>query len=281
MQKTIQNNQSLVWVAICFLTFIVSTSASAYIPELSFILKKASQTTGSQIVKIEQEVIFKIGEEEAKVDETWLIEGDRNLKLTANGRNFFKENIKINHLYNGKNKTSLNGKNKNSSTITSDFYQRYLFARAKDSFLNYLKELNILEAVRLSRADGVVTYLIGAPSVQNLNPHIWIGQEDFIVRKIRTPSGSVVELNDIAFYPKDIGIAKSHLVSWPSLNEQINKTSNFKPLQVKVRIKKIDLAFKGDISLFYPQNLQDPTEVTFLNKTPMTELITEFYQRFR
>lgn len=250
-------------------------SAQAYIPEIPFILKKATSTTGRKLIQIEQEVTFKLGEEEAKVDETWLIEGDKNLKLTAVGKNLFKENIKLQYLYNGKNRTYLNGKNRTVSAISPDFFERYLFIRSKDSFLGYLKELNIpaqdKSALRLSRADGVISFLLGQPSDQNLNPHIWIGQDDFVIRKIRTPSATEINLNQITNFPNDIYIAKSQTITWP----------REAPVTVQIKIKKIDLNASGSITSFYPQNLDTPSEMTFANRTPITSLIEEFYTRFR
>jgi hypothetical protein len=257
------------------LVLIQSALAQAYVPEIPFILKKASSTTGRKMIQIEQEVTFKVGEEEAKVDETWLIEGDKNLKLVAVGKNLFKDNIKLNYLYNGKNKTFLTGKNKNVSTVSHDFFQRYLFIRSQASFAGYLKDLNIPSQdqsnVKLSRADGVITYLIGQPSEQNLNPQIWIGQDDFVVRKIRTPSAAEITLNQISSFPHDTFVAKSQTITW----------QNSQPITVQIRTKKIDVNAGGSISSFYPQNLDVPSEMTFANKTPLTAVIEEFYSRFR
>ncbi|MBC7457109.1 MAG: hypothetical protein H7235_02440 [Bdellovibrionaceae bacterium] len=257
------------------LVLIQSSLTLAYVPEIPFILKKTSGTTGRKIVQIEQEVTFKVGEEEAKVDEIWLIEGDKNLKLTAVGKNLYKDNIKLNYLYNGKNKTFLIGKNKNISPVNIDFFQRYLFIRSQNSFMSYLKELNIpahdKSNVKLSRADGVISFLIGQPSEQNLNPQVWIGQDDFVVRKIRTPSAAEITLSQIASLPKDIYIAKAQTITWQTTQ----------PVTVQIRIKKIDVDAGGSITAFYPQNLDTPSEMTFSNKTPLTAVIEEFYSRFR
>lgn len=262
-------------VAVFMFLNMISTISVAYIPDLSFVLKKASKSTGSKIVKIEQEVIFKIGAEEARVDETWIIEGDRNLRLVAQGKNLFKDNIKLNYLYNGKNKTHIKGKNKITSIIGADFYQRYLFTRAKDSFLGYLKELNIPEEVKLSRADGVPSFLIGHPSETVVNPQIWIGQDDFVIRKIRTPSNSEILLGEVAAFPSDVGIARTQTVTWSSANDPLKKHIVF------IKIKKIDLNNNTPFSTFYPQNLEIPSELTFVNQTEITQEIEEFYSRFR
>ena len=267
--KSLQNK------TIVCLILIQSALVQAYVPEISFVLKKASGTTGRKIIQIEQEVTFKVGEEEAKVDETWLIEGDKNLKLTAVGKNFYKDGIKLNYLYNGKNKTFLIGKNKIVNPVSLDFFQRYLFIRSQNSFMNYLKDLNIpakdSSNIKLSRADGVISFLIGQPSEQNLNPQVWIGQDDFVIRKIRSPSAAEISLSQITSFPKDIFIAKSQTITW----------QNTEPVSVQIKIKKIDMNAGGSITAFYPQNLDLPSEITFANKTPLTAVIEEFYSRFR
>lgn len=268
-------NKTIV-LALASLILIHSKNVQAYIPELSFILKKSTLTTGKKIIQIEQEVIFKVGEEEARVEETWLIEGDRNLKVSAFGKNLYKESIKINYLYNGKNKTYFLGKNKIVNTLSPDFFERYLFIRSKDSFLMYLKELNIPATVKLSRAEGVISFLVGEPSDQMLNPQIWIGQDDFVIRKIRTPSAAEISLGQIAALANDTFIAKSQIISWPIINGSTTTTAT-----VQIRVKKIDLNASGSIASFYPQNIDFPSELSFANKTNLTALIEEFYSRFR
>lgn len=261
-------------IVVGLLILIQTSYSQAYIPELPFILKKSTTTTGQKIIQIEQEIIFKSGEDEARVDEVWLIEGDRNLKVTATGKNLYKESIKLNYLYNGKNRTFYSGKNKMVSAVTPDFYQRLLFIRSKDSFQNYLKEFNIAPQVRLSRAAGAINFLIGQPSEQNLNPHLWIGQDDFVIRKIRTPSTAEITLDQVASYPNDTYMARNQTISWSSAVGAPLKT-------VQIKIKKIDWRASGSIQSFYPQNNEVPSEISFANKTDLTSMIEEFYSRFR
>ncbi len=271
-------SKTLVLVAMTVFSLILVHPqwASAYIPDLQFILRKSTDTTGKKIIQIEQEVIFKVGEEEARVDETWLIEGDRNLKLTAIGKGLYKQNINLHFLYNGKNKTYIVGKNKMARRVDTDFFQRYLFIRSKNSFSMYLKEMGIPENLRLSRASGAVAFLIGQPSVQTLNPQVWIGQDDFVIRKIRLPSAAEIELDNVAAFPNDTMIARSQNIRWPS-----NSYNSDTGALVRVRIKKVNVNAPGSLQSFYPQNLSMPSEISFSNNTPLTETIEEFYSRFR
>jgi hypothetical protein len=254
--------------------------ANAYIPEINFVLKKAALTTGRKMIKIEQEVIFKVGEnagadDTVKIDETWIIEGDRNLKLSAVAKGLYKESFYLHSIYNGKNKTILVGKNRKIVMTSTDFYQKILFTRSKDSFLTYLNELSIVPNIKLSRADGVTSFLIGEPSAETLNPQLWIGQDDFIIRRIRMPSAAEISLSDVSNITHEIGIPRSQTISWFSPEKPLVKK------MVQVKIKKIDVNFDGQLSLFYPQNLELPTQINFSNKTELTDTIEDFYSRFR
>jgi hypothetical protein len=242
--------------------------AFSYIPNLDFILKKNVATTGRQIVSIEQDVIFNIGSETATVKETWLIEGDKNLKLVARGQGELNQNINLHYLYNGKNRISVTGKNKNASSLTHDFFQRLLFIRSANTFKNYIHELGINEGTRLSRTDGRIAFAIGEPSTEVLKPQIWIDQEDFAIRKIRLPSEADISLSDISQVSKDLWVAKSQKISW----------ANF---TVQVKVKKISAKTTATLNQFYPQNLDQPSEFSFSNRNDMNDIIDQFYKRFR
>lgn len=253
-----------------YLTLILTKVqfAYGYIPNLDFILNKSTSTTGRQIISIDQEVVFRLGTEEATVQENWLIEGDKNLKMTAKGTGFLKAGIDLQYLYNGKTKTSVAGKNKITSQLTTDFYQKYLFIRSTEAFKSHLKDLSIANQVRLSRADGRVCFAVGEISRDKLTPQIWIDQDEFILRKIRLPSEVEIELSDINLVGKDLYIAKTQIINWAGI-------------QVIVKVKNVSVKTGATLASFYPQNLEHPSEMTFANKTNLTEVIDQFYKRFR
>lgn len=257
-------------ILILFTLILTKVHATfAYIPPIDFILTQASSTTGRQIISIDQEVTFKIGDEEAVVVENWLIEGDKNLKVTATGKGLFKGNINLHFLYNQKNKTFVTGKNKNTTSLPSDFFEKYLFIRSTDSFKKYLSELQIAaETVRLSRADGKVSFAFGAVTENPPSPQIWIDQEDFSVRKIRLPTQSVITLSDVQQITPGLLIAKQQVIEWGGA-------------KATVKIKNISLKTAANLSTFFPQNLDLPSEINFSNQTPITQVIDNFYKRFR
>lgn len=244
------------------------SSSYGYIPPLDFILTKATSQTGRKIFSVDQEVTFKVGDEVAKFDETWLVEGDRNLKVQVRGQGLYKTSFVYGALYNNKNKTTLKNKNKQTETVGSDFFEKIIYARSKDSLAKYLNDLGISSNVKLSRASGVTTYLIGEPSVEKLNPHVWIGQDDFVVRKIRLPSEAEVTFSDITYPATSMAVAKTQVIKWAGV-------------EITIRVKKVTLKPQENITSFYPQNFTLPTEVNFINKSSLTTAVETFYSRFR
>jgi hypothetical protein len=259
----------LIYLVVYLTVFLTKVQcAYGYIPNLDFILNKTTSTTGRQILAIEQDVTFKIDTEEAVIQENWLIEGDKNLKLTARGQGLFKENLNLHYLYNAKNKTSVVAKNKITTPLTTDFFQKLLFIRSADAFKNHMKELSITNQVRLSRADGRTAFALGDPSGAKLTPQIWIDQDEFVIRKIRLPSETEIELSDISAISNDLYIAKTQVISWNNL-------------QIKIKVKSVSTKTGATLSNFYPQNLDTPSEISFTNKSVLTEAIDQFYKRFR
>lgn len=259
---------TLVALTLCFY-FLVPSKGWTFVLPLNFVVQKTISTTGRAPLTIEQEVTFKVGKEILKTNESWLIEGDRNLKVSAFGLDTYKENIQLHSLINAKQKTQVIGKNKTTSLVGSDFYQRLLFIRSTESFMQYLRELGISEKVRLSRADGRVCVALGQESEsENKNPQIWIDQEDFLIRKIRLPSGAEIQLSDYVKVSNDLWLAKTHVIRWAGATATI-------------KVKSYSLKNKITLSQFYPQNFNEPTTLSFNQSTSLHQIVEDFYLRFR
>ena len=245
-----------------------SSLAFAYVPPIGFILDKSSKTTGKEIVSIDQEVHFTALNEDAVVKENWLIEGDKNLKVSALGQGLFKQNINFSAVYNGKFRTVVVAKSRQTSNLTSDFFQKYLFIRSANSFNAYLNDLSISPEVRLSRVDGRVGFAIGKPTESKYNPQIWVDQDEFMVRKIRLPSETEIAMSDFVEFKPGFFIARTQVITWGGVS-------------ATVKLMKVVAKPKESLNAFYPQNLDTPSEITFANQTPMTQVIQSFYKRFR
>ena len=239
-----------------------------FILPLDFVLTKSVSLSGNQIFSVEQDVIFKSGSEDFVVRENWLIEGDKNLKLMATGQGPLKDLIKMVVVYNSKNKTILSGKNKISEPVSADFFERYLSIRSLDSFKKYLFDLSIDPVVRLSRAAGSIAFAVGEPSPANsVRPQLWIDQELFEIRKLRLPSTAELTLEDYAIY-KQIHYPRLKKLSWS------NQT-------VVIKVRKVSTKTSATLASFYPQKLDQPSELNLTSKGDIGFLIQDFYKRFR
>lgn len=259
---------TLVTTILAFSVLSASTAWTFVLP-LDFVVQKNVTKTGRTSISIDQEVTFKVGKDSLKTQETWQIEGDRNLKVSAVGLEPYKENIKVNSLFNSKQKTQVVGKNKIQTQVGNDFYQRLLFIRSTDSFMQYLRELGISEKVRLSRADGRVCIAIGESSLgEDKSPQIWIDQDDFLIRKIRMPSGTEINLSDYVKVSEDFWIAKTQVIKWGGATATI-------------KVKTFSTKNVGSIQQFYPQTFEAPTTLSFNESGSVSQVVEDFYKRFR
>ncbi len=254
--------------ALTLVQLFLSFSYGFVLP-LDTILKKHVVLNGSKIIALEQDVFFKESGLEAVIHETWLIEGDKNLKLIATGTGDLKDSFKIVALYNGKYRSILIGKNRVTDLVANDFFERYLSVRSADSFKSYLQSLQIQPQVRLSRAEGAVAYAVGMASTpEALNPQAWFKQDSFELVKLRLPSEAEVSLEDFIAISPQLTYPKTKKIEWAGKSALI-------------KVRQISDKNKYKLTDFYPQNLSQPTDVAFLQKSPLHTTIEDFYKRFR
>ena len=247
---------------------LVGSKANAYILPLDFILQKSASLAGNSIIGIEQEVQYREGSKVYSVKESWIIEGDRNLRVTVRGQGELKEAVNMTLLYNNKNRTVVTANNKTVKSAGADFFERYLAVKSKDSFKNYMKELGIGEDVRLSRAAGQVCFAVGNISTENdLQPHLWIDQNSFRLAKIRMPSDAEIEFND--YIEKD------------GVHYPLTKTVTWQGKTVTIKVNKVNTKSKAKIEDFYPDKLEASQPVNLGNFGLAGSVLDEFYQRFR
>ncbi len=240
-----------------------------FILPLDLILEKNVAINGTQIIAIEQDIFFKEGIQELGIHESWLIEGDKNLKLVATGLGELKDSVKVVAVYNGKSRTTMVGKNRITDLAAPDFFERYLSVRAVASYKNYLSELGVEPTVRLSRADGGIAFAVGQPSTAtSRKPQLWFLQDSFQLRKMRLPSEAEVSFSDFVTVNPKLDYPKKKVVEWAGKS-------------VTIKVKSINDKPKVNISQFYPQNLDMPSELLVSSKGPLGALIEDFYKRFR
>lgn len=247
---------------------LFTLSADAFVLPLGTILKKSTALSGTSIVAIEQNVIFREGNVDYVIKEEWLIEGDKNLKLTATGVGELKDVFKLNYLYNNKKRTHISGKNRVTTEAPRELIEKFLAVKSVDSYLNYFKDLGISNRVRLSRASGTISFAIGEPSNERaLSPQFWIDQDFFYLNKIRFPTEAEVEFaNYKAYGPLQYPDLK--FVAWADKGAII-------------KVTKVSTKTGTTIKNFYPQALDQPSEMNLAGKGALGQKIEEFYKRFR
>jgi hypothetical protein len=270
---------------------ILTGSAFAYIPPARMILQRTAENSGSGVYTIEQEVQFTNGQDALFLKETWQVENDRVLKVTVSGTKDLKDQIKMQFLYNGGQRWTLNN-GRTSQRISEDFFEKYFHFRTADYFGNALIQAHILPPgalakkplpknvenmkyepesfVRLSRTGTVVNYAFGTPSPEEgaLNPGIWIEQDQFLVRKLRLPSQVEVTADNYNPYARGLNFPKTRVVRWG---------------QNSVTMRLIGItAHKGPAgNTFQAGALDTNLKLDGLAGQPAKDVVLEFYSRFR
>lgn len=258
------------YILLSLLTIVqlASVSAAAFALPLDTVLRKTTSLSGGSIIAVEQNVIFKDGNTDYIVKEEWLIEGDKNLKLTATGVGHLKDHLKIHYLYNNKKRTQIVGKNKVVTDSTPELPEKFLAIKSIDSFYTYLKELKVAPKVRLSRAGGAISFAIGEPSTdQALSPQFWIDQDFFHLNKIRFPSEAEVEFSSY----KEYG----------TLHYPLIKSIAWADKSATIKVTKVTIKTGASIKNFYPRSLDSPSEILLSSKGAVGQKIEDFYTRFR
>ncbi len=275
------------------LSIVISQLAWAYIPPSRMILGRVSENAGSGIYSIEQEVQIPLGAEPIYLKETWLIENERNLRLTVNGTKDLKDLIHLQFIYVGGQKWQLKNGRKESTKISEDFVEKYFHFRNAENLIGSLQSLKILPVtlttrkaavkkgeefkyepesfVRLTRTEGSVSYAFGQPSAveqKELNPGFWVEQDQFIIRKIRFPSQAEVTAENYTPFARGLNLPKLRTIQWNQ------NTVTIRLLNVSGKVAKSG-------QLFQPNTLDVPYTIKPLPDASAQTLIEEFYSRFR
>lgn len=275
------------------LIYLIPLFSNASILPTRTIIQKTIENAGSGIFAIEQEVQFANGEETINLKETWLIDSDRTMRLTVTGGKELQNTFKLQFLYTGGQKWSLNTAGKKSERIPDEFIERYLNFRNADVFANQLVNHRIIPPnamtkkplvkvgndykresepwVRLSRTGGVINYALGVPSPSDKedgNPGLWIEQNQFVVRKLRLPTQVEMHANNYNQFAKGLQYPRNRTIRWD------NNT-------VTIRLISASARPQTAISLLQPGSMDTSTNWDGLANLQAKEVITEFYTRFR
>lgn len=274
------------------LILLGSITVQAYIPPARMILQRTADNSGSGAYQIEQELQFPNGAEPLLLKETWLVENDRSMRVTVTGQREFST-LRWQILYGGGQKWSTRGGGTpNATNISADFVERFFHVRSGESLATWLMGMKILPAgathrkalprksediryqsedfVRLARTGGSVAWAFGTPAAAegtDAPAGIWIEQDQFVIRKIRLPSGADITAENLTSYPRGLIFPKTRTIRWGPHSVNINVLSiNAKP------------NVAGQLT---PSRLEAAPRNDLLKGQPAQSLIEEFYSRFR
>ncbi len=278
--------------ALSVIALFISLQATAAIIPTRAILQKTSDNTGSGIYSIDQEVTFNIGEETLTVKETWLIESDRTMRLMASGTKELQNGFRLQYLYNGGQKWSVNGTRK-SEAISGEFLEKFLNFRNPEYLANSLAQMQIIPPgsfskkatgrtgadfknepepwVRYSRTGGVVNYAFGTPASADKeigSPGIWIEQDQFVIRKLRLPSGVEMTADNYSQFARGLSYPRTRTIRWGSNSATI-------------RLIGASTRPATAANLFQASNVDIPSKWDGLEDKSSKAAIREFYSRFR
>lgn len=273
-----------------FALIFVALPSPAYIMPTKTILQKTVENAGQGIYSMEQEVVFSSGDKQLSVKETWLIEGDRTMRLSVQGLNELS-GLKAQFVYNGVQKWSYVDGQRKSENVSSEFLEKYFNFRKTESLASALISSKIIPShalqgkslprkasdikyepdswVRYSRTNGVVNYALGVPTPVGQTtewPGIWIEQDMFVIRKLRLPSQVEVIADDYNSFSRGLHYPKTRIVRWN---------------QHTATIKLISAARRNQTApnLFQASSIDIPTNLAALPES--ANHILEFYKRFR
>jgi len=271
--------------------FLLITNVFAYIPPTRMILQRTAENSGTGTYAIEQEVQFNNAQDPLFLKETWLIENEHTMRLTVTGTKDLKDQIKMQFVYAGGLRWSLNG-SRESHRLDEDFLEKYFHFRSTEHLATALMQLKILpptalskkslpktvdqikyepdDFVRLSRTGGVVNYAFGTPSPVegSAEPGIWIEQDEFQIRKLRLPSQAEITADNYNQYARGLNFPKVRTVRWG---------------QNTVTIRLIGVTARpGNVAnQFQPASLETTAKLDGLNNQSAKDVVLDFYSRFR
>lgn len=279
---------SIASLAILFL----SASALAYVPSARMIVDKMVAHNGKPLVSIEQDVQILAGAETLSFHETWLIDSDKNLKVTVTGLGPLKDKFRVQYLYTANQKwVHEAGKEKTNQTISNDFMDRLFFVRSGEELAEYMIRLKFAPAgfytkkpytvsrgtfiyepepfLKLARQGGRITYNFteNYTGIEK-SSGLWVEQDRFVIRKVRMPSMAELYADDYAVYDNNLHLAKAKQYSWSGYRAQVKVTA------VNARDNK---ALAG----LQPSSVEQSYSLETLKSYPAGAAAVEFYSRFR
>jgi hypothetical protein len=297
MPLTILKLSALVFpVAVAVAVASLASTANAYIPTSRTIASRLARNNGKGVYAIEQEVQFRTGSETATLRERWIVENGETMRLWVSSVS--GQPARFDAVYRSGKRTAPDfSGNVRSTSIPSEFIERYPHARSSIDFLDSLVRAQILPQsflrerphftmanqnattkaevageplVRLGRTAGIVNYIFGEPTPVDTSknlPGVWIEQDEFSLRRLRFPSQAEVTADQYALQAGTIRFPNQRVVTWNDHTAIIRTIS----------VKSVDAKTASAVL--------NPASITSMEakaaKLPDQAQVKEFYSRFR
>ncbi|MCC6276851.1 MAG: hypothetical protein IT289_02920 [Oligoflexia bacterium] len=281
----------LLFLSMLLAASLMSHSAHGYIPTSHFVFSKTGTQHGAGAYSIDQEVVFTQGADRFVVQENWLVQDGSEMRVLAKGDGFRLARIfKRSKIYwidpTGADRAEpapqdyfMSALNTRNSTELRRIFVNwgvlpYEALRERRAIRDMRDIKNETEPwVRLGRIGGAVQYAYGKPGVGDGTqpPGLWIEQDAFIIRKMRSPSGAEFFGNEYAEYSRNFWYPKSQIY-------------NFNGNQVTVTVNRVvGLTLKGEqLQQFNLESYRGkPDSQTLWPNSGLAPIVQEFYKRFR
>ncbi len=291
---------------------LLAIPARAYIPPYWMILMRTAKNHGNGAYIVNEDVSFPNPSDPTQptlaAHEHWIILSGSQMRVEVDGIGSLKNQLQLTYVYRwGRryfiSKTGVRKVKKAPNDWLEPFFnfrnaqafQRYAIqkgvtppasAASRQQPYSKLHPLPIPEPyMRLSRVDGTVSYAIGKPTPvgATLLPGLWIKQDQFVVKKIRFPSGAVVLAKGYNLYG-DIWLPKSITVTWPNQSATENGDSGTGAVTAKAQLTLLNVTAVRPDKLI--KKLMDPFQLSIKNGDkprlmPNNAVIQSFYTKLR
>jgi hypothetical protein len=261
------------------LTFFMTSTSYAYIPEYTTIVSRAADRHGKGYYQIDQDVTYRKDADSYTVREVWVVGGEGSMRVSLEGKGNLRGLVSGTITYDGGVRRYIeNGPRLQKLTdlwwepffhFRNSKYLRQRLVGMKAAPADSLKDRPALssdadpdytapEFMRLSRVGGTTAWVISQSA--GSAPALWIEQDQFVVRKFKGSDQSVVHADDYAKFDEGLYLPRS-------------RTYSFGPHNVQIQVQQVkSLGSKWSA----------PTTATAEPlKLPEPEGLRDFYQRYR
>lgn len=276
-----------------FILILFCLPAFSYIPDYKTIMSRVAENHGHGNYKIVRDIVFPADPEPFVIKETWHVGGDYEMSVELAGKGTLAGKVSGKIIYE-KNRKFYFTDGLKTSRLPEDFLETLFIFRYSKNIKPQLVNMKITPSkslqprplftgekgetfpsqdfLRLSRTGGVVNYAIGQPTPANQaeeNPGLWVEQDRFHIRKVRTENNAMVEAQNYARFARRFWFPKAQLYSW----ENHSAKSLLNDVVALPSTAKVNNIMKA--SSLKKDGIEAPLVL------PDVEIIKEFYSRFR